>query len=229
MTELQEKLYSLSDCGYAAFQAKLTPTVPPEKIIGVRLPDLRRFAAEFAKEPACLAFLRDLPHEFYDENLLHGVLLGRWRDYGECLRLVEEFLPYVDNWAVCDTMRPIVFGRHRDQLLPRVKEWIASEPTYTCRFGIGILMSHYLDESFDSRVLEWPAAVRLEDYYVEMMAAWFYATALAKRWDAALPYLEDGRLSESVRLKTVQKACESRRITPEQKAFLKGIRASGKK
>ena len=229
MTELQEKLYSISDRGYAAFQAKLTPTVPPEKIIGVRLPDLRRFAADFAKEPACLAFLHDLPHEFYDENLLHGVLLGRWRDYGECLRLVEDFLPYVDNWAVCDTMRPIVFGRHRDQLLPKVKEWIASESTYTCRFGIGILMSLYLDDPFDPRVLEWPAAVRLEDYYVEMMAAWFYATALAKRWDAALPYLTEGRLSESVRLKTIQKACESRRITPEQKAFLKGIRASGKK
>ncbi len=171
MTELQKTLYSMSDRGYAAFQAKLTPTVAPEKIIGVRLPEMRKFAAGFAKTPECSAFLRTLPHGYYDEDILHAVLLGRWRDYRECLGMTEAFLPYVGNWAVCDILRPNVFGRHREELLPKVREWIASPHTYTCRFGIGMLMKFYLGSSFRPEFLEWPAAVRNDDYYAEMMVA----------------------------------------------------------
>jgi len=224
MTELQKSLFALADGAYAAFQAKLTPTIAPEMFIGVRLPALRQFAKEFSKTPACAAFLNTLPHTFYDENLLHSILLERERDYGKALAGAERFLPYVDNWAVCDTLRPKVFAGHRDELLPAVRRWIASAQPYTCRFGIDMLMTHYLDDDFKPEFLEWPAAVESEEYYVRMMVAWYYATALAKQWDAAIPYLEQRRLPEWTHRKAIQKACESFRITPEQKNYLKGLK-----
>ena len=224
MNEVQKKLFELSDKEYAAFQAKLAPTIAAESCMGVRVPVLRKFASEFSKTPECAAFLESLPHEYYDENLLHSVILEKRKDYDECMEKVERFLPFVDNWAVCDTLRPKIFAKHREELIGKVKEWIASEKTYTCRFGIDMLMTHYLDGFFRPEYLEFPAQVRSEEYYVRMMVAWYYATALAKQWDSTIPYLEKHRLPDWTHNKTIQKAVESYRITPEQKAYLKALR-----
>lgn len=219
-----ERLFELQDKAYADFHSGLVPNVPREKIIGVRVPDARRLAKEYGKDPECRDFLRALPHKYYDENVLHGILLSGLKDYEECVRAVEEFLPYVDNWAVCDILSPKVFRQHRTELIAKVREWSASEKTYTCRFGMEMLMTHYLDEDFRSEYLEIPAGVCSEEYYVNMMTAWFFATALAKQWDAAIPYLRDNRLGAWVHNKTIQKARESFRITQEQKAYLKTLR-----
>jgi len=224
MKEIQKRLFSLADSKYAEFQVKLIPTVTPDKFIGVRVPVLRQFSKEFEKDPMCCEFLNTLPHEYFDENLLHSILLGRVKDYDKCVAAVEAFLPYVDNWAVCDTLSPKVFSRHKSELLKKIKEWVVSEKTYTCRFGIGMLMTHYLAEDFKAEYLEIPASVTSEEYYVRMMVAWYYATALAKQWDAAIPYIEGHRLPEWTHNKTIQKACESYRITDEQKAYLKTLR-----
>ncbi len=219
-----ERLFELQDKAYADFHSGLVPNVPREKIIGVRVPDARRLAKEYGKDPECRDFLRALPHKYYDENVLHGILLSGLKDYEECVRAVEEFLPYVDNWAVCDILSPKVFRQHRTELIAKVREWSASEKTYTCRFGMEMLMTHYLDEDFRPEYLEIPAGVCSEEYYVNMMTAWFFATALAKQWDAAIPYLRDNRLGAWVHNKTIQKARESFRITQEQKAYLKTLR-----
>jgi len=224
MTKVQKRLFEVADKQYALFQAKLIPNIPQERVIGVRVPVLRKIAREFEKEPECRDFLNILPHAYYDENMLHSILLSNVKNYEECIAAVEAFLPYVDNWAVCDTLRPKVFGKHKDKLLPRIKDWIASDKTYTCRFGIGMLMMHYLDKDFKPEYLELPQKVDSEEYYVKMMIAWFYATALANQWDATIPYIEEHRLSDWVHKKTIQKACESYRITDEQKAYLKTLR-----
>ena len=225
MTELQKRLLEMRDGEYAVFQAKLAPTIPPESCIGVRLPALRSFARDFAKEPGCEAFLAALPHEYYDENMLHAVLLGGIRDYRRALELVERFLPYVDNWAACDTLRPRVFAKHKAELLPHVRAWIASPEVYTCRFGLNVLMELYLnDEDFSPEYPQLACAVTREEYYVRMMVAWYFATALAKQWDAAIPYIEQRRLPEWTHRKAIQKAIESYRITPEQKEYLRTLR-----
>lgn len=219
-----ERLFELQDKTYADFHSGLVPNVPREKIIGVRVPDARRLAKEYGKDPECRDFLRALPHKYYDENVLHGILLSGQKDYEECVRAVEEFLPYVDNWAVCDILSPKVFRQHRTELIAKIREWSASEKTYTCRFGLEMLMTHYLDEDFRPEYLEIPAGVCSEEYYVNMMIAWFFATALAKQWEAAIPYLRDNRLGAWVHNKTIQKARESFRVTQEQKAYLKTLR-----
>lgn len=219
-----ERLFELQDKAYADFHSGLVPNVPRERIIGVRVPDARRLAKEYGKDPECRDFLRALPHKYYDENMLHGILLSGLKDYEECVQAVEEFLPYVDNWAVCDILSPKVFRKHRTELIAKVREWSASEKTYTCRFGLEMLMTHYLDEDFRPEYLEIPAGVCSEEYYVNMMIAWFFATALAKQWEAAIPYLRDNRLGAWVHNKTIQKARESFRITQEQKAYLKTLR-----
>ena len=224
MTEIQKKLFELSDSGYAAFQAKLAPNIPAETCMGVRVPVLRSFASEFSKTPECADFLNSLPHEYFDENLLHSVLLEKWKNYDDCVEKVERFLPYVDNWTVCDTLRPKIFAKHKAEVIEKVKEWIASEKTYTCRFGVDMLMTHYLDDAFRPEYLELPATVESEEYYVRMMIAWYYATALAKQWGSTVPYLEENRLPKWTHNKTIQKAVESYRITPEQKAYLKTLR-----
>ncbi len=219
-----ERLFELQDKAYADFHSGLVPNVPRKKIIGVRVPDARRLAKEYGKDPECRDFLRALPHKYYDENVLHGILLSGQKDYEECVRAVEEFLPYVDNWAVCDILSPKVFRKHRTELIAKVREWSASEKTYTCRFGLEMLMTHYLDEDFRPEYLEIPAGVCSEEYYVNMMIAWFFATALAKQWEAAIPYLRGNRLGAWVHNKTIQKARESFRITQEQKTYLKTLR-----
>lgn len=223
MTEIQKRLSSLADRKYAEFQAKLTPNVDRDKFIGVRTPQLRILAASLS-EGERAEFMEALPHESYDENMLHSLMLEKWKDYRECVEKVGQFLPHVDNWAVCDTLRPKVFAGYREELLPNVKRWIASDMVYTCRFGINMLMTHYLDRDFKEEYLALPAAVTSEEYYVRMMAAWYYATALAKQWESTIPYIERSLLPPWTHNKTIQKACESYRITPEQKAYLRTLR-----
>lgn len=221
---MQERLFALQDREYALFQSKLTPTIPQEMFIGVRVPEVRKLAKVVAKEPECDTFLQSLPHTYYDENMLHAVLLSEMKDYEACVQAVERFLPYVDNWAVCDILSPKVFRKHKTELLEKIRSWSASSMPYTCRFGMEMLMSYYLDTDFRPELLEIPASVHSEEYYVRMMAAWFFATALAKQWDAAIPYLEQNRLETWVHNKTIQKARESYRISPEQKEYLKTLK-----
>ena len=224
MTQIQERLFALADETYAAFQAKLTPTINPASFIGVRLPALRKLAVEFEKTEECGGFLKSLPHTYYDENILHSILISRTKPVETCMKEIEVFLPYVDNWAVCDTLRPKVFEKHKTEVLPKIKEWAAAEETYTCRFGLDMLMTFFLDEEFQPGLLEIPASINSNEYYVNMMVAWYFATALAKQWKAAIPYIEERRLPEWTHRKTIQKACESYRITDEQKVYLKGLR-----
>lgn len=222
--EIRAELYTLRDEKYRDFQRKLIPTVRPETVIGVRTPALRAYAKELLKRPDIGEFLSALPHESFDENQLHAFILSEIKDFDRCAAGVERFLPFVDNWATCDQLSPKVFGKHHAELLPLVKAWIASGETYTVRFGIGMLMAHFLDADFDPRYPEWVAALRSEEYYVNMMRAWYFATALAKQYVAVLPYLEQRRLDVWTHNKTIQKAVESYRISDEQKTYLKTLR-----
>lgn len=228
-TDLQQRLLGLQDKDYAAFQAKLTPGIPTERFIGVRVPALRRFAKDYAKQPESERFLSCMPHAYFDEDMLHALLLAEVKDFDRCLALVELFLPYVDNWAVCDILSPKALAKNKPMLLDRIREWSASPLTYTCRFGIGMLMAHFLDGDFAPELLDIPAAVRSEEYYVRMMVAWFFATALAKQWDATLPYLVGNRLDTWTHNKTIQKARESFRIAPDQKEYLKTLKRKDSK
>ena len=220
----REELFALQDTAYGDFQAKLTPGIPRELFIGVRVPEVRKLAKRLVKEPEAAEFLSDLPHKYYDENMLHGLLISEFKDYDACIAAVDNFLPYVDNWAVCDIMSPKVFKKNKDILLDKIREWSASEKTYTCRFGVEMLMSYFLDDNFKPEYLDIPASVHSEEYYVQMMVAWFFATALAKQWDAAILYIENGVLDTWVHNKTIQKARESFRITPKQKEYLKTLK-----
>ena len=220
----QELLFQLQDKGYRDFQSKLIPTIPVETIIGVRIPAIRKLAKEYGKDPESVEFLKQLPNTYYDDNILHALLVAEIKDYEVCVKEVERFLPYVDNWAVCDIFAPKVFRKNKDKLIDKIREWTASGHPYTCRFGMGMLMTHFLDEDFRVEYLEIPAAVHSEEYYVNMMIAWFYATALAKQWDATIGYIEDQRLDTWTHNKTIQKARESYRITPEQKEYLKTLK-----
>ena len=219
-----ERLFEFQDADNAAFQAKLTPGIPREKFLGVRVPKLREIEKEFRKTEESKAFLNSLPHEYYDENILHSVFISNTKDYDAVMNALAEFLPYVDNWAVCDTLRPLAFKKNKQGLMDKIKEWIASEKTYTCRFGVDMLMTYFLDKDFQPEYLKLPAAVHSEEYYVNMMIAWYYATALAKQWDSTIPYIEDKKLDLWVHNKTIQKACESNRISPEQKEYLRKLK-----
>ena len=221
---IREKLFEYRDPKNAAFQAKLTPGIPPETFLGVRVPKLRLIEKQFRNTEKSKGFLNTLPHEYYDENILHSVFISNLKDYDQVLDALEVFLPYVDNWAVCDTLRPIVFKKQKVNLLDKIKEWIASEKTYTCRFGIDMLMTFYLDDDFQEEYLALVADVHSEEYYVKMMIAWFFATALAKQWDSTIPYIDNRMLDKWVHNKTIQKACESYRITDEQKTYLRTLK-----
>lgn len=220
----QKRLFELRDVEYASFQAKLTPTVPFELFIGVRVPKVRLLARELLKNPGYETFLEELPHKYYDENMLHGLLISGISDFDKCVSLVDRFLPYVDNWAVCDIMSPKVFAKHKSELLVKIREWASSDDVYTCRFGLEMLMSHFLDKDFKPAYLKIVAAVKGDDYYVKMMVAWFFATALAKQWDASIPYIENRKLAAWTHNKTIQKAIESFRITDEQKKYLRTLK-----
>lgn len=221
---IRNELFALQDVSYGDFQAKLTPGIPRDLFIGVRVPEARKLAKRLAKEPEVSEFLRELPHTYFEENILHALLISEMQDYDVCIAAVDKFLPYVDNWAVCDILSPKIFKKHKTALLEKIKAWSASRKTYTCRFGIEMLMTHFLDEYFKPEYLEIPASVHSEEYYVQMMIAWFFATALAKQWDTAIQYIEENRLDKQVHNKTIQKARESRRLTPEQKEYLKSLK-----
>lgn len=222
--EIRKELFLMQDRKYRDFQSRLMPTVDPERMIGVRTPALRKLAKEMGKSGDSASFLAELPHRYFDENQLHAFLLSEMKDFPRCMEEVERFLPYIDNWATCDQLSPKVFRKHRNELLLRIPEWIRSKETYTIRFGIGMLMQHFLDEDFDPAYLEMVAALRSEEYYVNMMIAWYFATALAKQYDAALPLMENRRLSDWTHNKAIQKALESFRVTPEHKEVLRSLR-----
>lgn len=221
---IQKELFELRDEEYADFQAKLIPTVNRELIIGVRVPEARKLAKSVYRSGNWEEYLNSLPHEYYDENMLHGLIVSEIKDYDECIRQVDRFLPYVDNWAVCDIMSPKCFRKNKDRLIDEIIRWSRSDMVYTARFGMEMLMTHFLDDDFKAEYLEIPAAVRSGEYYVNMMTAWFFATALAKQWDTAVKYIEENRLDVWTHNKTIQKARESNRITKNRKDYLKGLK-----
>jgi 3-methyladenine DNA glycosylase AlkD len=222
--KIQAKLFELQDLGYKDFNCKLIPTVDPDTVIGVRTPALRKLAKELSGEPEIGEFLKLLPHDYYEENNLHGFLIEKVKDYDTVISLLEEFLPYVDNWATCDLMSPKVFKKHLPELYGEIQRWLKSGQIYTVRFGIEMLMSFYLGDAFRPEILELVTAVQTEEYYVKMMVAWFFATALAKQYDAALPIIQNRRLEKWTHNKTIQKAIESYRISDEQKAYLRSLK-----
>lgn len=222
--EIRDALFSLQDPEYRDFQGKLIPSQECVSMIGVRTPELRRLAKMFAGREDISEFLDDLPHQYFDENQLHAFIISGIKDYEKCVREVVRFLPYVDNWATCDQMSPKVFGKHRKEVAELAGVWIRSDHTYTVRFGIKMLMEHFLNEDFDLMYPEIVARVRSEEYYIRMMAAWYFATALAKQYDAVLPFIENRRLDPWTHNKTIQKAVESYRVTPEHKEYLKSLK-----
>ena len=222
--EILQRPFALQDLKYRAFQAKLMPTVDKNTIIGVRTPELRKLARELAKREDIGAFLDALPHGYYDENNLHGFILCEEKDFDRVIARLDAFLPHVDNWATCDLLSPKVFKKHKAELLPHIRRWLASSKVYTIRFGIEMLLSHYLDEDFAPEYLNWVAVLRSEEYYINMMIAWYFATALAKQYDVTLPIIERKCMEPWTHNKTIQKAIESYRITDEQKAYLRQLR-----
>ena len=220
MTEIQKKLFALQDQEYGDFSAKLNPGVPRESIIGVRVPETRVLAKTLHKEGNYQNFLRELPHKYFEENMLHGLIIENINDYDKCVETLEKFLPFVDNWAVCDSISPKVFQNNKDKLISKIYKWSNSGETYTARFGLKILMTHFLDEDFKKEYLNLAASVKGEDYYLKMMVAWFFATALAKRWEETVTYIENYSLENWVHNKTISKARESYRISSEQKEYL---------
>ncbi|WP_455257958.1 DNA alkylation repair protein [Peptoniphilus asaccharolyticus] len=217
-------MFGLQDLEYAEFQSKLVPTIDRELFIGVRVPVLRKLAKEIIKGENHLEFLNELPHRYYDENMLHSIILSELKDYDLCLELVEKFLPYVDNWAVCDSLSPKSFSKHKIELMDKIRQWSSSKKVYTCRFGLEMIMKHFMDEDFKEEYLKIPLAIHSEEYYINMMIAWLFATSLAKQWDSTILLIEDKSLSTWVHNKTIQKACESFRIKKEQKVYLRELK-----
>lgn len=213
----------MQDSKYREFHSKLIPNIDPDTVIGVRTPRLKEYAKGL-KNTDTSAFLNDLPHKYYEENNLHALLIMGIRDYGLCIEALDKFLPCVDNWATCDMLRPVSFKRHRPELLGEIQRWLKSGHTYTVRFGMEMLMVHFLDEDFSPEYLDWVAGIHSDEYYVNMMSAWYFATALAKQWDASLPYIENGRLDRWVHNKSIRKAIESYRITDAQKTCLRSLK-----
>ena len=223
-SDIQKTLFSMQDKKYAAFQAKLTPNLTLEDFIGVRTPDLKKFAKQLYKEGNYQEFLNDLPHKYFDENQLHAFIIAEIKDYDTCIKEVNNFLPYVNNWATCDQLSPKSFKKNKDKLLKEIKVWIKSKETYTVRFAIGNLMRHYLEEDYDVKYPEMVSKVKSDEYYINMMIAWYFATALAKQYDSVLPYVTGNKLDVWTHNKTIQKAVESDRITPQQKDYLKSFK-----
>lgn len=222
--EIRTRLFELQDIKYRDFQSGLIPTAEKEMFIGVRTPALRKYAKELAKTEGIDEFLNDLPHKYFDENQLHAFIISEIKDYVECVKQVDRFLPFVDNWATCDQMSPGIFKKHKDELSKEIYKWLESDKTYTIRFAIGILMQHYLDGDFDTKYLERVSSIRSEEYYVNMMIAWYFATALAKQYESTILYIQDHRLDVWTHNKTIQKAIESYRITDEAKEYLRGLK-----
>ena len=217
------RLFELRDETNAAFMARLVPTLPPESVLGVRMPDCRALAKELCRMPDIGEFLTDLPHRYLDENNLHALILNEEKDCAAAVAAIDAFLPYVDNWATCDALRPKAFKKHPSALPDECRRWMRSGATYTVRFGIEMLMTHYLDENFRPEYLEEVSIIKSKEYYVNMMIAWYFATALAKQYEAAISYIEQRRLDQWTHNKTIRKAIESCRITEERKAYLRTL------
>lgn len=237
MTDIQQQLFDLQDLGYREFQIKLMPGIDPERVIGVRTPLLRSLAKQIAKSANCESFLDALPHAYYDENNLHGFVLSEIKDYDQCIARLDAFLPEVDNWATCDLLSPKAFKqkKNHERLLCDIRRWMDSDRPYIIRFGIEMLMSHFLDDAFQPEYLQWVVAISQKEllsdsdslyshYYIRMMIAWYFATALAKQYEATLPYIEQRSLAPWTHNKAIQKAIESYRITPEQKEYLRTLK-----
>lgn len=248
--DIRKRLFSLQDLEYKEFHRKLLPTIDPDRIIGVRVPKVRALAKELRNTPESHAFFHALPHRYFEENNLHGFLIEHMNDFDEAAESLDALLPYIDNWATCDSISPKTFSKHPDKLLVKIDEWLSSDKAFTVRFAIGMLMKHFLDERFEKRFLDIVASVAHEGwdseneqqavgadgsttydnaYYVNMMRAWYFATALAKQPDATLPYIEQYRLDQWTHNMAIQKAVESRHIDSELKAHLRGLRASSER
>ncbi|EFK94719.1 hypothetical protein HMPREF9261_0302 [Finegoldia magna ACS-171-V-Col3] len=217
------ELQSLQDLKYRDFQSKLIPNIDKSTIIGVRMPDLRKLAKKIDEKQAQI-FMQDLPHAYYEENMLQSILISNMKNYDDCIDQLEIFLPFVDNWAVCDCISPKIFTKNTDKLIEKIKLWAKSSHAYTVRIAICLLMKYFLDEKFNVEYLNIATQIKSEEYYVNMMVAWFFATALAKQWDDVIFVLEDNLLDEWTHNKSIQKARESFRITPEQKQYLKSLK-----
>ena len=222
MNNIVIKLFELQDKEYQRLQYKIIPNV--DNIIGVRTPELRKLAKQLIKENNYKLFLNNLPHKYFDENQLHAFIISEIKDYDECIKYINDFLPYIDNWATCDQMSPKILKKHKEELIKYIKVWIKSKKTYTIRFGIGMLMEYFLDENFNKTYLELVSKIRSNEYYVNMMIAWFFATALAKQYEETIKYIENKKLDIWVHNKTIQKAIESYRIRESQKEYLKTLK-----
>ena len=224
--EIKKRLFALQDTQYKAFHSKLVPNINADKIIGVRTPELRKLAKEYAKNKQIDDFLASAEHDYYEETNLHGFIISETKDYDQCIKELDRFLPVVDNWATCDLLSPKVFKqkKNHERLIEDIKRWMSSDQPYTVRFGIEMLMSYFLDDDFKPEYLQWVAKEKVEHYYIKMMVAWFFATALAKQWDAAIPFIEQKTMDKWVHNKAIQKAVESYRITDSQKAYLRTLK-----
>jgi len=223
MKKITDKLFELQDNKYREMQTKIIPNIKADTIIGVRTPELRKYAKELLKEDY-ISFLNELPHKYFDENQLHAFIISELKNYDECISYINKFLPYIDNWATCDQLSPKIFKKYPDQLLDQIKIWLSSNNTYTIRFGIGTLMQYYLEDNFKPEYLKWVLNIKSEEYYINMMIAWYFATALAKQYNQSLPIIEKKQLDKWTHNKTIQKAIESYRITDEQKEYLRQLK-----
>ena len=224
LDEIRNELFKMQYTAYRDFNSKLIPAVDKESMIGVRTPELRKYAKQLAKREDIEEFLHSLPHKYFDENQLHAFIVSEIKDFKNCVDKVNEFLPYIDNWATCDQLSPKVFKKYHKELITYIKEWLESDKVYTLRFGIGMLMEHFLDEDFDISYLETVSNIRSDEYYVNMMIAWYFATALAKRYENIIPFIENRRLDIWTHNKAIQKAVESYRISNENKEYLKRLK-----
>ena len=224
MNSIEKELYKYKEPSNADFQSKLIPGIDRKTFLGVRVPNIRKVAKSFQNKPECIKFMHSLPHKYYDENMLHSILISQMKDYDLCIEELERFIPYIDNWSVCDVLSPKIFAKHTDQLIKKIKIWAKSKKTYECRLGIELLMNFYLDDNYKKEYLKIPSKIRSKEYYVNMMIAWYYATALAKRWDDTIVYLEENKLDVWTHNKTIQKAIESYRISDKQKKYLRTLR-----
>ncbi|MEE5989865.1 MAG: DNA alkylation repair enzyme [Firmicutes bacterium ADurb.Bin354] len=223
-TAVCKRLISLQDLKYRDMQIKIIPNIDPASIIGVRTPELKKIAKEMYRSGEYRSFIKKLPHDHFEENQLHAFIICEMKDLAECFDEVEHFLPYVDNWATCDQMSPKIFKKNKDELLKHIKTWIGSDRTYTVRFGVGMLMQHFLDDDYDEKYPKMVAGLRSDEYYINMMIAWYFATALAKQYESVLPYIEENKLDDWTHNKAIQKSLESFRVTDEHKKYLRSLK-----
>lgn len=224
LNEIRAELFKMQDMDYRDFNSKLIPTVDKESMIGIRTPDLRKYAKQLGKSSDVIEFLQTLPHKYFDENQLHAFIISEIKDFKNCIDEINRFLPYIDNWETCDQLSPKVFKKYHNELFEYIKDWLKSNKVYTLRFGIGMLMEHFLDEDFDILYTETVSKIRSDEYYINMMIAWYFATALAKQYESIIPFIENNSLDIWTHNKAIQKSVESLRISDEKKEYLKSLK-----